>query len=85
MITIRTNCKFIKRIVISNRLLNVSLVALLVAQLTHKKQQNPEMVSQLETLMEQENFKMLHKETLDLPLGIQTKFFLIHYIHGRWT
>ncbi|CAO3687763.1 unnamed protein product [Umbelopsis ramanniana] len=56
-----------------------------LAQLTHKKQQNPEMVSQLEILMEQENFKMLHKETLDLPLGMKTEFFLIYYIHGRWT
>ena len=56
-----------------------------MAQLTHKKQQNPEMVSELETLMEQENFKVLHKETLDLPLGMQTEFFLTYHNHGRWT
>jgi hypothetical protein len=48
-----------------------------VAQLVRKKQQNPDMASQLDIVMEQENFKVLHKQTLDLPLGMPTTFYYI--------
>ncbi|KAG2189332.1 hypothetical protein INT44_004474 [Umbelopsis vinacea] len=40
-----------------------------MAQLVRKKQQNPEMASQLDKVMEQVNFKVIHKQTLEIPLG----------------
>ncbi|KAI8578953.1 hypothetical protein K450DRAFT_244273 [Umbelopsis ramanniana AG] len=40
-----------------------------MAQLVRKKQQNPDMASQLDVVLEQENFKVLHKQAIELPLG----------------
>ncbi|KAI9284372.1 S-adenosyl-L-methionine-dependent methyltransferase [Umbelopsis sp. AD052] len=40
-----------------------------MAQLVRKKQQNPDMSSQLEIVMEQEHFKVLYKQAIELPMG----------------
>jgi hypothetical protein len=35
----------------------------------HKKKQNPDMASILDTVLEQEHFEVIYKQRTDIPLG----------------
>lgn len=41
----------------------------LVANLMHKRNQNPDMASILDTVLEQEHFEVIYKQRTDIPLG----------------
>ncbi|CAM0134954.1 unnamed protein product [Umbelopsis sp. WA50703] len=44
-----------------------------LGDLMRKKQQNPDMAGQLETVMEETNFEVIYKKRFDLPLGHGTQ------------